>query len=541
MLPAAVAIAMFGFIGAFGSGAVPSAYAAEGDICEAFTNAPLGDPEDDFDGQGNAVHIVDPGVRNYLVFFVEDQGSGDQENVEVRIDSETGSARITSYAEISDFGADADVYHRLVGGSGVGSQMVDTVDPDDFDDPDGNPLDDVNLWLEEVVGISGFVPLLGEAVPGDEDYCGGEDDDAWGFIDFECIESGYFHIDVLTPDDTEETGYTLKFYCTGQADRAEISASPTTVETYPAALDINGNPTINRGESTIVVTVWDQFDDRIDGVEVTFTTDNCSFIRQGSSDFSPAGGGTTVTTTTDSDTTQGPNNDAGFLADNPLEHAAGTAEVILNCDGPGPRGNPGVANITAVVDRPGSDIVLKTTVTVVGPTSATGLTLTLTPDDVECGETILATAKAVDAQGAAVSNGTWIFFTTDTSSGVVGGAEGAQGSAQTVAGEASVLIATDPGNSGIHTVIAYVVNAAGVPSAQVSATYTCDAAVAPAAPTVAPPSTGTGTGSITPPNTGDAGLASPPKDPNTFAFLGLALLASVALFALGQKAVQQKG
>ena len=82
-----------------------------------------------------------------------------------------------------------------------------------------------------------------------------------------------------------------------------------------------------------------------------------------------------------------------------------------------------------------------------------------------------------------------------------------QGGIQTKAGEAQALIATDPGNPGTHTVIAYALDAYGNVVAQTSKTYTCDAAVAPAAPTVVPPATGTGTGSITPPNTGDAGLA----------------------------------
>jgi hypothetical protein len=118
-------------------------------------------------------------------------------------------------------------------------------------------------------------------------------------------------------------------------------------------------------------------------------------------------------------------------------------------------------------------------------------------------------APGDDLFEAASADGTKIYFTTDTSSGVVGGDEGAQGGVSTVDGKASVLIATDPGNAGTHTVIAYALkgNADSDVVAQTSETYVCDGAVAPAAPTVNPPSTGTGTGNITPPNTGDAGLA----------------------------------
>jgi hypothetical protein len=526
MLPAVIAIAMLGVIGAFG-GSVRTAEAVDGDICHYNTNAPAADSDED----AIVDHVVELGVTYDLVFRVEDTGVFDIPNVTVRADSETGAARITSYAEITDI-VDPDgpsieemhVDHVLVGGNGVGTQVVDTIDPDSdpdepgyFTDPDGNEVNGIDGWLEDVAGVDGFL--------GDDDtpdVCGNDDEDVWGYIDFECIEAGVFHIDIQTPEDTEETGLTLKFRCGGQAESATIAANPTTVETQPTGVTPGG-----LGSSTITVTVLDQFGDRLDGAEVTFSTDNCQFRNTdpvGDNPISPAGGGTTVTTFSDSDTTS----DDNFLLNNPSENAAGTAEVVLNCTVSG--STPGVAHVTAVVQREGSDIVLKVDVTVVGPTAATGLTLTLTPDEIECGETIKATAKAVDANGAPVSPGTVVHFTTDTSSGVVGGEEGAQGAATTIGGEASVLIATDPGNPGTHTVIAFVMNAAGTPSAQASATYECEGAVAPAAPTVAPPSTGTGT--ITPPSTGDAGLASGSTSSSLFVIAGavafvLAGLASV--------------
>ena len=93
--------------------------------------------------------------------------------------------------------------------------------------------------------------------------------------------------------------------------------------------------------------------------------------------------------------------------------------LSLDCS----KGTPGTATITAIVQRPGSDIVLSQDVTVVGPTALTGLTLTLNPSDLECGNTILAVANAVDSLGQPVSDNTLIYFTTDTSSGVVGGYE----------------------------------------------------------------------------------------------------------------------
>jgi hypothetical protein len=535
MLPAAVAIAMLGLIGAFGSVRTAEAF-VEGDICWVDTNV----PHTFDDGQGNEIMAVGHGVTYGIVFRVagdNDEGEdADNQgpNVTVRVDSETGSARITSMAE--DLDGDDNVGHTLIQ-PGVSTITVDTFDPDDIDDADGNGLNAINAWLEDV-GYDGFannedgelckVPDADGPTGGcwadNPDYNGYNSEfiprsceDHWGFIDFECIEAGTFHIDIESPDDTEEQGMTLKFICGGQAERAEIAASPTTVETNPVGT--------SKSSSIITVTVFDQFDDRLEHAEVTFTTDNCTFGNTdpvGDNPVSPAGGGTTVTTFSDTDTTS----DTTFLANNPLEISAGTAEVSLNCA----TGKAGVAHVTAIVQREGSDIVLKVDVTVIGATAASGLTLVLDPDEVECGEVIKATAKAVDSLGAPVSNGTLVFFTTDTSSGVVGGAEGAQGGVATSSGEASVLIATDPSNDGIHTVIAYTKDSFGGVLAQTSATYECEGAVAPAAPTVAPPATGTGT--ITPPSTGDAGLASGSTSATLFVIAGavafiLAGLASV--------------
>jgi hypothetical protein len=337
-----------------------------------------------------------------------------------------------------------------------------------------------------------------------------------------CYDEGTFILS-FAPEDGSEAG-SIEIVCGGEAETAEIKSQREVVETDPTGVGPSGF-----GTSVITVTVWDDDDELVDGVEVTFTTDNCTLKNtdpSGDNPVSPAAGGTTVTTITDTDTSA----DVNFTADED-EDVAGTAEVLLDCTTAA--GSPGVANITAIVQREGADIVLETEVTVVGATAGTGLTLTLTPDDIECGETILATATAVDALGQPVSPGTVIWFTTDTDSGIVGGTEGAQGNAATDDGEASVLIATAADDAGTHTVIASTRDAEGRILAQVSDTYVCDGAVAPAAPTaptVNPPGTGTGTGSITPPNTGDAGLAAGSTSSSLFVIVGAAafILAGLA-------------
>jgi hypothetical protein len=246
----------------------------------------------------------------------------------------------------------------------------------------------------------------------------------------------------------------------------------------------------------------DQSGDRINGAEVIFYTNTCTFTNPlagaaGDAGYSPLGGGPVLTTWTDTDSQA----DANFLINNPLQTVAGTAEVSLNCA----LGTPGPVKVTAQVQRPGADIILAVDISLIGPTASNGLSLTLTPDSLECGETLLAEATAVDANGKPVSNGTRIYFTTDTSSGIINGSEGGQGSNTTIDGKTKVTIAMSPDDPGIHTVIAYALSSSGALLSQVSETFECSVAVAPAAPTVAPPATGTGT--IVPPNTGDAGLA----------------------------------
>ena len=359
-------------------------------------------------------------------------------------------------------------------------------------------------------------------------------------MNFTCNEAGTFYLDVVGPSgDTSASNNWAKFVCPGVPDTATISVLYPTLETNPSIAGV----AINHGETPVTVTVLDQAGNRIDGAHVTLTTDDCTFKPASSSDvFSPAGGGTTVDIVSDTDAA-GP--DQNFLANNPLQTQAGTAEATLDCDGPlnvygvGGTGNvspvagtPGTAHISAIVNRPGADVVLSATVNVVGPTSANGLTLTLSTTSLQCGNPVTATVKAVDANGVAVSDGTQVFFTTDTSSGVVGGlpAGGAQGGVPTVGGAASVNIATDPGNPGTHTVIAYVLNGAGGVAIQQTATYNCTVP-APAAPTVPAPATGTGTGSITPPNTGDAGLAATNTGTSSLFVIAGAIAMALAGFA----------
>jgi hypothetical protein len=411
-----------------------------------------------------------------------------------RVDAQTGAARIRSYAEVGSFDETLrpNVYHRLIPYPGVASQKIDHMFPDFFSDPDGHILDSIRAWLDEVAGVP--VP---DEISDAASVCGDpDDDDGWKFVDLVCFEAGTFHVSILPNQvnaSSENTGRTIALECPGQVDTAKIASSHSLLETQPVGS--------NSSSAVISVTAYDQFGNNIDGGEVTFVANTCKFTNPlagaaGDKGHQPAGGGSELTMWTDSDSQA----DANFLANNPLQDPeAGTAEVMLDCSA----GTPGPVNVRAIVQRPGSDIVLDLPITLVGPTAANGLAIMLTPAKLECGETLIAEAAAVDANNHPVSDGTRIFFTTDTSSGIINGSEGGQGSNTTIGGKTKVTVAMSPDDPGIHTVIAYTLSNTGALLAQVAAQFECTSAVAPAAP-VAPPATGTGT--IVPPNTGDGGL-----------------------------------
>ena len=413
-----------------------------------------------------------------------------------QVDAQTGAARIRSYAEVGTFeGIKPAVYQRLIAAPGVASQKIDHMFPDYFTDPDGNDLDSIRAWLSDVAGVS--VP---SAISDASSVCGNTNvRDGWKFVGLTCIEPGSFNFSISSHQKNASSGtlsQTIRLICPGQVDTATLSISPTTLETQPVGSSASA--------SVVMVTAYDQSGNNVDGAEVQFLTNTCTFsnpLQDASNDLgmSPAGGGSVVTMYTDTDSVA----DSNFLANNPLQTVAGTAEAMLNCN----KGAPGTVTVRAIVTRPGADINLTQDVKLVGPTSSTGLGLTLSDSSLECGEILTADATAVDVNGQPVSNGTTIYFTTDTSTGIVNGKEGGQGSNITVNGKTSVTVAMAPNDPGVHTLIAYTRDASGALLSQTSQHFECTSAVAPAVPTVVPPATGTGTGSITPPNTGDAGLA----------------------------------
>jgi hypothetical protein len=363
--------------------------------------------------------------------------------------------------------------------------------------------------------------------------------DGWSQISLMCTKPGEVKItfDPTTWFDSQgifsparNEGRSQDIECIGPANSATAAAaSPATVEINPVGTSVS--------LSTIVVTVLDANGKRLDGAVVTFTTDRC---RLGTSSTGPFSG-TQVTTSSDTDSTS----DLNFIAGNSApgnQLGAGTAEAFLQCNVSG--ATPGTATVTWVVNvgvtgtgvaQTGTPLTLAgtTTVTVVGPPST--IALEVTPATSTCGNPVTATATVKDAAGQNVSDGTQVFFTTTTASGVQGGTEGAQGVATTVAGVARVTLSIDPMDAGTHTVSARtggndLTGAAVTVVNATPQTISCTAVAAAAAPapaaSVTAPRTGQGP-TIVPPNTGDAGLAA-----SSTSSFGLFALASVVVMAL---------
>jgi hypothetical protein len=200
--------------------------------------------------------------------------------------------------------------------------------------------------------------------------------------------------------------------------------------------------------------------------------------------------------------------------------------VILDCSATNT--TPGIAKVTACIDIDDSDDICEVaSVTVVGPPVAP-VVLTTDQTNVRCGERVQITATIKDAAGQNVSDHTVVEAATNAG-GVLGGTGAIAAEAglvspvsstvgETVNGVATFWLITSELHQGTYTVIVTTGGGGAIASGGLfstapvsgSVTVTCGGPTtsAPTAPspaaTVRAPSTGQG---ITPPSTGDAGLA----------------------------------
>jgi hypothetical protein len=232
---------------------------------------------------------------------------------------------------------------------------------------------------------------------------------------------------------------------------------------------------------------------------------------------------------------------------------------------------PGVATVSACWEvNDGADLCKFIQVTVIGPPAS--ITVAASPTSLRCGEKSTVTATVKDAIGQNVSDHTRVEFVTNLG-GTLAGTGGVAGFAgpvvpissnvgDTFGGVATVFLITSEVTSGPYEVVAtsggtsstdgfgytygniygysevyhggtptYLGGVFSTPPVSAQVTVTCNIpvpATAAPAPTVTAPRTGTG---VTPPNTGDAGLADTSGASWTLFAIGGIVALSLAGFA----------
>ena len=245
-----------------------------------------------------------------------------------------------------------------------------------------------------------------------------------------------------------------KFDCAGDVEGAEIKAAKSAIY-----LDSDTTSTL------ITVTIEDEAGSPAITAkkEVDFSTDSCEF-EEASSSRTP-----TV-----------------YSADSTTDDRGNTvATVMLDCSD----ADPGVATITAAIDKPGRDVVLDTTVSVVGEPASLTVEAATMMDTFACGSVATLAINVVDSAGEPVANGTVVNLTTNVEGVLVA-------SASTSGGAATAYLITSNAAVGSYAVVVQSGSAVGY----ITVSCEAEAAAAPAPMEEAAPD-------ITPPSTGDAGLA----------------------------------
>jgi hypothetical protein len=386
--------------------------------------------------------------------------------------------------------------------------------------------------------------------------------DAWAAINVECQEPGTFTVTFIGSESDDTSS--LDVVCASDTDDAKIElVGPSKVEIIPASGSLD--------TTLVLLTLLDEIGEpSIAGDVVVFTTDRCQLSSDG---ISPDKEGIHLLEEAI----------AVFEAYSPNSFGAGefinlyasllisdwddtvevdsfdfdgdtVAAVFLTCGLTGV--TPGVATVSAAIDVEGEDIVKTAKVTVVGPPAK--VTALAAPSSVRCGEKATVTVTVKDAIDQPVSDHTLVAAVTNFG-GVLGGtgAEAAIGVggfvaplsntvAETFNGVATLYLLTSDVHVGPYEVVVTTGGGGAVtgislggffstPPQVTQVTVTCaEPTPVPAAvaPTISAPRTGTG--SIAPPNTGDAGLA----DSSGSSWALFAVIGAMAFSVAGLAAVR---
>jgi hypothetical protein len=448
--------------------------------------------------------------------------------------------------------ADSDDYGNFV----AAYCSDEDADGDDFEIPDDECADAVGLSSDDIE------IACGGAGDGDTlSLCSNDSSEEDILLFWECEdEAGTTSIEIGQSGDGDPLE-TIVFWvhCAAQPDTVTVTATPTTVEIIPQI------GSVAHSEITVAIS-GDGLPVDLDDLEIDYTVPKCAIeVGNDSPDTSPL----TDSVPDDDDfvyatPTSGPNADK-LVISNVWFHADWN-----NC-------TPGDVVVTVVVEvDDGADIVRTVTIKVVGPPAF--ITATAAPDKLICGEKSTITVKVTDAIGQNVSDNTQVELISNWGSVIAGtgatlGFPGtgpvnplASSAAATYNGVAIAYLLTSNNHVGAYEVVAAAGGTTGlwgVPGSEfptwweddeyyhppissqdihphtwyndlytgapitTQVTVTCSLPAAPA-PTVTAPTTGTG--SITPPNTGDAGLASSSSNGMLFVIVGAAafVLAGIA-------------
>jgi hypothetical protein len=430
----------------------------------------------------------------------------------------------------------------------------------------------------EIIGLSGddedaIVDDIWDLCAGEarEDRTGDELDTWWDDfspIVVECIRPGIFEV-TFTEDDDPDQALTIEITCLGEAaSDSTIGVRPNRVEIIPAMGNVS--------HSLVTVTLLDEDGEPAGpGFEVDFSTNICSIEVSGVDTWEEFDAADTIfraynvsvassaQAVEDSaaaksgvDSTRNQDTVTAFDADGDTVAAA-----ILGC-GPqdtGTAATPGTATVTARIEvLDGQDVVLTSTVTVVGPPA--DLRVTASPATLRCGEKATITATVKDSIGQNVSDHTRVEAVTNAG-GVLGGTGAVAGQAgpvvpvastvaETFDGVATFYLLTSEQHVGPYEVVVTTGGAGSVTMelggvfstrpqvAQQTVTCTLPAAPAPApAPTISAPRTGTGT--ITPPSTGDAGLIGSESNSSSWTLFAVAGVVASLVGVAGLKLVRR--
>jgi hypothetical protein len=506
----------------------------------------------DVDTQDHNLLLV--GKTYLFAIVVEDEaldGEGDNP-IDVQVDDEEGDADIESYADANGVAAtgvtDGAQTFLDLPGSGVDNvDQIDNYEIDDWNSP--GSLAAPNAFTEGLledwdVPSDPLSPDYYDVTPDTVVDCDPDDDedDGFSFISVTCDEAGEFEISAWE-DDVTDNVVTNDYICYNAPTTATLTATPTTVEAVPAVgnishsllvltlTDAGGNPTVPGyrvdwtvgGRCTIEALDEEDYEDAADlwgkyKITNPATGDDIEY------EYSDHDG------ITASDTSLSFNIDGNTAV--PGYQPKSIAAAVLHCEG----ATPGVASVRAEVDRsPLSDLVATADVTVVGP--AAFITMTAAPNKLICGEKATILVTVTDAINQKVSDHTVVELITNFG-GVIGGTGAtlafpgvnpvtplSSGAAETFGGVATAYLLTSTTHVGSYEVVAsaggshlgeFITHPVGqdfsnntyfrqgyfsTPVVTSQVTVTCTQG----APAVTAPSTGTGT--ISPPNTGDAGLA----------------------------------